>query len=409
MTKLEEVKLGDVCDLIAGFAFKSKDFGDYPDKVIKITNIEPPFVNMTDLSGVDLSKYNKQKLEKFMAKKDDYVLAMTGATIGKLGRICEGKAYINQRVLMFKPTQTDKKFLYYVLADYNFTQYVLNHIDSESAQANISATTIGKYALSLPPLEIQKKIAGVLGALDDKIELNNKINNNLEQQAQALFKSWFVDFEPFGGTMPEDWQIKTLKEVVNFSQGVQVPVQKQITELIDGYEQFIRIVDLTQNNSDIRFIENVDKGKVTYDDIFMIRYGTPGILGRNYKGIIANNLFKIEPINNIISKNYIYNFLNSDFIQNYIKQNAVSSTMPAINFSTLYGQELIIPDAKTLTDYTKIDESMRKQMLQIKFENERLTQLRDVLLPKLMSGEIDVSNVDISALTSTDKLSFTED
>ena len=180
MTKWEEVKLGDVCDLIAGFAFKSKDFGDYPDKVIKITNIEPPFVNMTDLSGVDLSKYNKQKLEKFMAKKDDYVLAMTGATIGKLGRICEGKAYINQRVLMFKPTQTDKKFLYYVLADYNFTQYVLNHIDSESAQANISATTIGKYALSLPPLEIQKKIAGVLGALDDKIELNNKINNNLE-------------------------------------------------------------------------------------------------------------------------------------------------------------------------------------------------------------------------------------
>ena len=218
-----------------------------------------------------------------------------------------------------------------------------------------------------------------------------------------------MDFEPFGGVMPEDWQIKTLKEVVTFSQGVQVPVQKQITELIDGYEQFIRIVDLTQNNSDIRFIENVDKGKITYDDIFMIRYGTPGILGRNYKGIIANNLFKIEPINNIISKNYIYNFLNSDFIQNYIKQNAVSSTMPAINFSTLYGQELIIPDAKTLTDYTKIDESMRKQMLQIKFENERLTQLRNALLPKLMSGEIDVSNVDISALTSTDKLSFTEE
>ncbi len=211
----QEVKLGDVCDLIAGFAFKSKDFGDYPDKVIKITNIEPPFVNMESLSRVDLSEYNKSKLAKFIAQKGDYMLAMTGATIGKLGRICDGNAYINQRVLMFKTIETiDKKFLYYILADYNFAQYILNHIDSESAQANISATTIGKYEFFLPPFDVQKNIAGVLGALDDKIELNNKINNNLEQQAQALFKSWFVDFEPFGGTMPEDWKIGTFSELI---------------------------------------------------------------------------------------------------------------------------------------------------------------------------------------------------
>ena len=136
---------------------------------------------MTTLSGIDLSKYNREKLEKFIAKEGDFVLAMTGATIGKLGRICFGKAYINQRVLMFKPTkEVDKKFLYYVLAGYDFSKYVLNHIDSESAQANISATTLGKFSFSLPPFDIQRKIAAVLGALDDKIELNNKINNNLE-------------------------------------------------------------------------------------------------------------------------------------------------------------------------------------------------------------------------------------
>ncbi len=181
MTKWREVKLGDVCDLIAGFAFKSKDFGDYPDKVIKITNIEPPFVNMDNLAGVDLTNYNKNKLEKFKVRPGDYVLAMTGATIGKLGRICSGNAYINQRVLMFRPKECiDKCFLYYILSKYQFTQYIFNHIDSESAQPNISATTIGKYEFSLPPVEMQKKIAEVLGALDDKIELNNKINNNLE-------------------------------------------------------------------------------------------------------------------------------------------------------------------------------------------------------------------------------------
>ena len=147
---------------------------------------------MESFTGVDLTNYNKEKLEKFMAYPGDYVLAMTGATIGKLGRICVGNAYINQRVLMFRSKkEIDKTFLYYILAGYDFTQYVLNHIDSESAQANISATTIGKFTFELPPLDTQKKIAEVLGALDDKIELNNKINNNLEQQAQALFDEYF--------------------------------------------------------------------------------------------------------------------------------------------------------------------------------------------------------------------------
>ena len=196
MIEWQKVKLGDVCDLIAGFAFKSSDFGSYPDKVIKITNIEPPFVNTDSLRGVDLNSYNKIKLEKYIAKKGDYVLAMTGATIGKLGRIYKSEAYINQRVLMFKnKSLIDKRFLYYVLADYNFLNYITNHIDSESAQANISASTIGKYIFPIPPLEIQRKIAGILGALDDKIEVLRKQNKTLEQMAQAVFQSWFVDFD----------------------------------------------------------------------------------------------------------------------------------------------------------------------------------------------------------------------
>ena len=220
MKNWQNVKLGDVCELTAGFAFKSKNFGDFTDKVIKITNIEPPFVNMTNLSGIDLSQYNKSKLEKFEAKQGDYVLAMTGATIGKLGRVCTGKAYINQRVLMFKPQkEIDKNFLYYVLSSYEFSQYIINHVDSESAQANISATTIGKYDFLIPSFEIQKKIAGILCAIDNKIELNQRQNNNLEQQAQALFKSWFIDFEPFGGTMPEDWKEIYLSDIADFTGG----------------------------------------------------------------------------------------------------------------------------------------------------------------------------------------------
>ena len=185
-------KLIDVVELIAGYAFKSGHFGDYEDKVIKITQINPPIVDIDNSIGVDLSKYNKQKLEKYIAKEGDFVLAMTGATIGKIGRVEKGKAYINQRVLMFKPKlNVNKDFIYYVLQGYDFSQYVLNHIDSESAQPNISGATIGNYEFDLPCIEAQIKIGTFLRKLDEKAELNRRINDNLLQQVMTIFTERF--------------------------------------------------------------------------------------------------------------------------------------------------------------------------------------------------------------------------
>ena len=192
-------RLSDLTDLIAGFAFKSADFVPDGFPVIKIKDIQPPFINVAGTDKVNLLSYNTDKLQKYLISKGDFLLAMTGATIGKIGRyINEEQAYLNQRVLKFVPKPcVDTKFVYYSLLTHEFQSYVVNHIDSESAQPNISANTIGKYELSVPNIETQKKIANILSSLDSKIELNRRINDNLEQQAQALFKAWFVDFEPF--------------------------------------------------------------------------------------------------------------------------------------------------------------------------------------------------------------------
>ena len=180
MAKWNKVALSEICDLVAGYAFKSKDFGDYDSKVIKITHITPPSVNMNDLAGVDISKYNVSKLEKYIVKAGDYILAMTGATIGKIGRVEHGSAYINQRVLLFKPRPSvDKEYLYYALQQYEFAQYIISHVDSDSAQPNISAGTIAKYPIVLPPIETQKRIGALLRAYDEKRENNRKINDNL--------------------------------------------------------------------------------------------------------------------------------------------------------------------------------------------------------------------------------------
>lgn len=425
MINWREVKLGDICDLIAGFAFKSKDFGNYPNKVIKITNIEPPFVNMANLIGIDISKYNRDKLKKFSATKGDYVLAMTGATIGKLGRICEGEAYINQRVLMFKPTEAiDKKFLYYNLVDNNFMQYVLNHIDSESAQANISATTIGKYEFSIPSPGIQKQIAGVLGALDDKIELNNKINNNLEQQAQALFKLWFVDFEPFGGKMPDDWKVGTLDDLVSFINGYAFKSSdlenspEKGKEYYDVFKQghIKRGGGFNQEGTKSYYLKdnatNLDKYILKKGDILMAMTdmkGNVAILGNtalmnvNNRYIVNQRVGLLRCINNYnISYPYIYLLTNSSDFLTDLRNRANSGVQVNLSSTEIKVSEVIIPDRETNYKFDQVGKAIFEKIFYNQQENTRLAQLRDTLLPKLMSGEIDVSNVNIS----TDKSSF---
>ena len=165
MEEWKEVKLGEVCDLIAGFAFKASDFGNYSSKVIKIGDINPPYVNPSTMIGVDMSNYDREKLQRYEVRYDDFVLAMTGATIGKVGRYIEQtSAYLNQRVLLFRPFAAHNKYIYHLVCSESFRKYVINHIDSESAQPNISAATIGKYEFYLPPLHSQERIANILSS-----------------------------------------------------------------------------------------------------------------------------------------------------------------------------------------------------------------------------------------------------
>lgn len=376
MTNWQEVRLGDVCDLIAGFAFKSKDFGDYPDKVIKITNIEPPFVNMTNLSGIDISKYDKNKLEKFIVQKGDYVLAMTGATIGKLGRVYSNWAYINQRVLLFKSnTKADKNFLYYILADYNFSQYVINHVDSESAQANISATTIGKYEFSLPPLDVQKKIAGVLGALDDKIELNNKINANLEQQMYTLVEQDILNIET---------KI-SLDEFCNVFTG-----RKNANEFEkNGVNKFFTCGPeaLTINS----FIYNgpaiIVSGNGAYTGRTRFYNGKFDLYQRTYACTIKENIksdyiYILYPILKLQLEKKLMGGTHGSAIP-YIVMNDIAKFQVPFN-EAIFNK--IAPMCKAMIDKIQANEA----------ENEKLSALRDTLLPELMSGEIDVSKVDIN-------------
>lgn len=390
---MNKVFLSDVCTLTPGFAFKAQHFNDSDDKVIKITNITPPTVDMTNLSGVDISNYKKDTLSKFIAKTGDYVLAMTGATIGKLGMIKSGTAYVNQRVLLFKPLENkiNKSFLFYVLSHPTFNKYIFNHIDSETAQPNISATSVGKYEFDLPDIDVQKKIAGVLSALDDKIELNNQINSNLEQQAQALFKSWFIDFEPFGGKMPNDWEPANVEKAIVLHDSQRIPLssnQRMSMEKRYPYYGATSIMDFVDNYIfDGKFLLLAEDGTV-------IDKNDRPVLQYVYGKFWANNHAHVISGKNGFSVEFLYLF----FKQTNIKGFVTGAVQPKINQANLKSIPINIPTKNILSEFDVIIQPLFNLFIKNNNENQRLSEIRDSLLPKLMSGEIDVSKVDIEQI-----------
>ncbi len=393
MKEWETIQLYYACKLVAGYAFKSKDFGDYPDKVIKITHIVPPTVDMKNLTGVDLSQYERKKLIKYIAKQGDYVLAMTGATIGKMGRIEESEAYVNQRVLLFKNNpNVDKDYLFYVLQQNKFQQYILNHIDSESAQPNISAATVGKYEFLLPSLKIQNKIGKFLRLIDDKINVNNRINDNLLEQMKVLYKSWFVDFAPFDSTKPESWVQTDIYELANIIYGA--PFKSKLFNTDGIGKPIIRIRDLKDQQFATYTTEVHPKGYLLQPgDIVVGMDGEfrPYIWGNDEAWL--NQRVCVFENKRPNGKAFLYFTIKP--LLHAIEQTQVATTVIHIGKKDFDAFEFALPDASTLDDFDTLTAPMIRIIVSNIFENKKLAMMRDILLPKLMSGEIDVSNIQI--------------
>ena len=366
-------KLGDVVDTVAGFAFKSKDFGSsFPDKVIKITHITPPTVDTCNLATVNLVPYKKDKLKRYIARQGDFVLAMTGATIGKIGRIeTKTEAYINQRVLLFKPKScVDRDFIYYALNSYFFAQYVINHVDSESAQPNISAGTIEKYEFDLPEYEQQKKIGKLLRSLDAKIELNNRINENLEQQAQAIY------FNMFTTNADPTWSLGHLSDLIVVKYG------KDHKKLADG------AVPVFGSGGVMRYVERPLYEK---ESILIPRKGTlNNVMYVNEPFWSVDTMFYSEMRRENLAK-FVFHFVKS---KDLLSLNA-GSAVPSMTTDILNAMELQIPDADSLERFEKNVSPMYRAIDQNKKTSKQLSLIRDTLLPKLMSGELDVSEVEM--------------
>ena len=437
MEEWKDYKLGEVCDLIPGFAFKSKDFGDYKTKAIKIKDIKPPFVDFDGADGVCVDEYDVFKLKKYMVKKGDFILAMTGATIGKIGKyINNTPSYLNQRVLRFAPKDiVDKNFIYYFLSTPHFQKFIINHVDSESAQPNISGNTIGRYSIRLPQKETQHRITRILKSLDDKIEVNRRINDNfylafievmliwlltslrndnLEQQAQALFKSWFVDFEPFRdqpfveselGAIPQSLIMEYISNIPHTLETGRRP-KGGVGELTSGVPSVGAEHVKGMGNYDYsktKFIpadyaSSLKTGKVNgYELLIYKDGGKPGyfipnysIFGEGYpydECYLNEHVFKLD-FGNKGYNAFCYFFFKTDFVMNYLNAQGGKAAIPGINRQDIENILVYSPQNESVKDFGKLVLPMIKQILINCKESHRLAQLRDTLLPRLMSGKL---------------------
>lgn len=410
MTSWQEVRLGDVCIQITDGTHNTvKDCESGDCYLLSCKNIKNGNIEI----GKNERKIDRHTLEELRKRtktaKGDVLLSSVG-TIGETAVIkLENPNYEFQRsVAIFKPNLNfiTSEFLYYSL---NSRKDILQHSAEGAVQQCLFINPLKDFSISLPPLEIQKKIAGVLGALDDKIELNNKINNNLEQQAQALFKSWFVDFEPFGGKMPDDWKVGNLLDIADYLNGLAMqkfrpaendkglPVLK-IKELRQGFcDSNSELCSLNVKNE---YIVNDGDVIFSWSGSLLVDFWCGGKCGLN------QHLFKVT------SKNFdkwFYFLWTKHYLEHFAFIAAdKATTMGHIKREELEKAKVIIPSSECYQKMKQIMTPIYDLLISNRVENTRLSALRDTLLPKLMSGEIDVSNVDISALISTDKLSFTE-
>ncbi|MCQ2601738.1 MAG: restriction endonuclease subunit S [Treponema sp.] len=367
MEEWKEVKLGEFIEFHRGYDLTKASIINGPYPVVCSTSI--------------------------MGYHNEYKIKGPGIVIGRSGTLGEVQ-YIETD---FWPHNTSLYVSNFFGNDPKFVKYFLKIIGTGNVGGGSAVPTLNRNHLQsinvkAPPLPTQQKIAQILSSLDDKIELNNKINANLEQQAQALFKSWFVGFEPFGGEMPAEWKEKPLYEYADFINGtsfkedeygtIGVPIIK-IAELKNGFTDATQYFNGTKDSKydvkdgDILF--SWSGNPETSIDIFIWTLGN---------AILNQHTFNVKSNTNRKWFTYcLLKYFKPEFCHRAgCKQTTGLGHVTANDLK----QIMFSSDEKSEIDFEKLITPVMGQIYNNKKENQKLAFLRDSLLPKLMNGEMGI-------------------
>ena len=402
--KLEELTIGKGS---YGIAASAIPFNPSKHTYLRITDInDDGTLNKKGLMSVD-----DKNAGNYTLKENDIVFARTGNSTGRSYFYDGSDGELVYAGFLIKFSIDEKKVNPRILKYYTHSKPYFDWVrsfDTGGTRGNINAKTYGSLPITLPSREVQDKIVNILKSLDDKIELNRRINDNLEQQAQALFKSWFVDFEPFKddkfieselGMIPEGWRVGKAEDFYKINIGKTPPRKEQkwfshdssnitwvsISDLgAGGYYIFESSEYLTKEAVDNFNVVMVPKYTVLLS--FKLTVGRVAIAGKDLTTNEAIARFVTSKVNReytyLLLKGYNYNLLGS-----------TSSIATAVNSKIIKEMKIVMPENEVLNRFSSLVKPYFDQIQKKEEENNQLIALRDSILPKLMSGELKINDL----------------
>ena len=384
--------LEDVCQFQNGFAFKSKTFKDEGVPVLRISNIQKDNIDLRRIVFVDPSDY-KEDLSKYVVNKGDLLIAMSGATTGKIGfNNTDDVFYLNQRVGKFKPSeQLNIHYLYYFLS----TQVEENlKISAGSAQPNLSTQQIKSFKLPFPPLEEQKQI---VAKLDQCFEAIDKARANAAknlENAKELFQSKLNDIFSQKG---EGWVEQKLGDVCKLIDSL----HKTPSYIKEGGFPMIRVTDIKDGFVNFKNARRVNKDVygefskrhiASIGDLVLSRvgsYGIPAIVETDTLFCLGQNTVFLIPL---INTYWIYYFLISPNSKQQMDKSASGVAQPTVSLKAIKQINIPIPSLEEQKQIVKILDSLRRQIqsLESKYQQElnSLEELKKSILQKAFEGEL---------------------
>ena len=391
------------------------------------------FISVKDLSDYNINYYNareitpndfEQNYKRTNLEEGDTIYANTGDTIGKSifvkNNKLVSKTSFQKSIAVLKPNINiiEPRYLYYLM---KYETPRLRKVATGSGQKNLLLSTMRDFKVTIHDRKRQKQICSLLGLLDDKIEINNKINDELENMAKTIYDYWFLQFEfpneegkPYkssGGKMvwneelkreiPEGWEVIALKNNIQIIKGI-----SYTSKNINAYEG-IPMINLASinikreyNPNQLKYFRgsyNINKEVSAFDMLIACTdltrnaeiIGSPILVPNdNKKYIYSMDLAKIEVINSKIIPLYLYMTLRTDFFHKYIKGFASGTNVLHLDTRGLEYYKIYIPDKKLQRKFADILHNIHCKQSNIMKENQELTSLRDFLLPLLMNGQV---------------------
>lgn len=414
----KEVRLGDIADVQTGPFGSQLHKSDYIAEGIPCimpTNIGPHLNFIVD--GIaHVSEVDANRLSRHLTEIGDIIYARRG-DIEKCAYVTtnEEKWLCGTGCLKIRcNNEVNSRFIAYLLSTAECKKWITGNAVG-TTMLNLSKGILSNLPLLVPSHEDQRRIASILSSLDRKIELNNKINADLEEMAQAIFKNWFVDFEPFKdgkfvdselGMIPEGWKVSQIADIPHILETGKRPkggaVEKGIPSVGAEHVKGMCAYDYSKTKYiNCEFAAKLKTGKINGYELMIYKDGgKPGyfipnfsIFGEGYpfeNCYLNEHVFKLDFDGNKEFNIFCYFFFKTEQIMSYFNAQGAKAAIPGINKKDVENIYIFSPDNESVIKFGEFAYPLFKQMLKNAIENRTLSLLRDTLLPRLMSGELEV-------------------